>query len=342
MTDHVVLGQLAGHDAAALMRDGRLEDLLIDPPEDLPRPGAIFRAGVDRAMKGQGGLFLRLPGCKGYLRHSKGVPTGKPLLVQVSGFAEPGKAIPVSSRPLFKSRYCIVSPGAPGANISRAIRDEEELVRLRSLASEIDLPEGFGLILRSAAEGTDEDEIEADILAMMDTATAVMADAGKDPELLLDGPGVAERAWAEWPTASPPDPDEDFASGGVLDALDALIGPESLPGGGSIYVEATRALVAVDVNTGPDTSPAAGLKANLAAAKELPRALRLRGLGGQIVVDLAPVAKKDRMRVEQAFKSAFKRDTVETSLVGWTPLGNLEIQRKRERLPVAPLLSRHV
>ena len=81
-----------------------------------------------------------------------------------------------------------------------------------------------------------------------------------------------------------------------LDALRAAHVP--LGGGASMYVEPTRALVAVDVNTGGDTTPAAGLKANIAAARELPRQLRLRGLGGQITLDLAPMPKKDRRQFE--------------------------------------------
>ena len=95
----------------------------------------------------------------------------------------------------------------------------------------------------------------------------------------------------------------------------------------------TRALVAVDINTGGDTSPAAGLKANLAAAKELPRQLRLRGLGGQIVLDLAPMGKKERRGFESTLRAALRRDTTETALVGWTPLGHYELQRKRDRVP---------
>ena len=67
-------------------------------------------------------------------------------------------------------------------------------------------------------------------------------------------------------------------------------------------------LVAVDVNTGGDTSPAAGLKANMAALRDLPRQLRLRGLGGQVVVDLAPMAKKDRRPVETELRRALKAD----------------------------------
>jgi len=89
------------------------------------------------------------------------------------------------------------------------------------------------------------------------------------------------------------------------------------------------------VNTGGNTTPAASLKANLAAARELPRQLRIRGLGGPIVVDFAPMPKKDRPRLEQALRSAFRSDQVETALVGWTALGHFELQRKRERLPLA-------
>ena len=104
-----------------------------------------------------------------------------------------------------------------------------------------------------------------------------------------------------------------------------------LPGGGAFYVEPTRALVAVDVNTGGDTSLAAGLKANVACAQALPRVLRLQGLGGQIVLDLAPMPKKDRRGFEAALRQAFRRDDIETALVGWTPLGHYEMQRKRAR-----------
>ena len=99
-------------------------------------------------------------------------------------------------------------------------------------------------------------------------------------------------------------------------------------------MEPTRALTAVDVNTGGDLSPAAALKTNLAAARELPRQLRLRGLGGQIVIDFAPLAKIARGQVEKALNAALRTDATETRIVGWTPLGHLELQRKRSRRPL--------
>ena len=91
----------------------------------------------------------------------------------------------------------------------------------------------------------------------------------------------------------------------------------------------------MDVNTGNDASLAAGLKANLACARALPRALRLRGLGGQITLDLAPMPKKDRRAFESALRQTLRADDIETTLVGWTPLGHFELQRKRARQPLS-------
>ncbi|MFB0994269.1 MAG: ribonuclease E/G, partial [Paracoccaceae bacterium] len=158
------------------------------------------------------------------------------------------------------------------------------------------------------------------------------------PELLVDGPLAHEVAWRDW---ADPEPDavEQTATAmedhGVLDTIDVLLTPVvPLGAGGSMVVEPTRALVAVDINTGPDTSPAASLKVNIAAARDLPRQLRLRGLGGQVVVDFAPMPKRDRAILEQVLRAAFKGEAAETSLAGWTPLGLYELARKRDRQPL--------
>jgi Ribonuclease G/E len=337
----VALGKIGGREAAALVVDGRLEDLLVASPEGgPPGPGAIFRGIVDRQMKGQGGVFLRLPGGgRGFLREAKGLRPGQALLVQVTGHAEPGKALPVTPRLLFKSRHAIVTPDAPGLNLSRRIHDTGERARIAAAAAAAMAGSEMGLILRSAAAGAGDDEIAEDVAAMRALAEQVTADPGREAELLLDAPGPHALAWRDWAEPAPDEVAEGsraFADHGVLEAVDALSRADvALGGGATMWVEPTRALVAVDVNTGGDTSPAAGLKANLAAARELPRQLRLRGLGGQVVIDFAPMPKADRRAVEGALKAAFRADAVETALVGWTPLGHYEAQRKRERLPLA-------
>lgn len=338
----VVLGAVGGLEAAALMVDGQLEDLLVDVSEAMAlAPGAICRAKIERPMKGQGGLFVMLPGGeKGFLKDAKGLSPGQSVLVQVSGGAEPGKAIPVTLRLLFKGRYGIVTPGAPGLNVSRRIRDEDMREGLQALAAVVMEGSEMGLILRSACEGAEEGEIVEDLAGLRDLAEAVLADVDGAPELLVDAPSPHEEAWREWADPAPDEVVEGFEEHGVLEAIDAVLTPRvALPGGGHLMIEPTRALVAVDVNTGADTSPAAALKANIAAARDLPRQLRLRGLGGQVVVDFAPMPKKDRLVLEQQLRAAFKTEAAETSLAGWTPLGLYELVRKRDRVALAALLA---
>ncbi|QUJ76949.1 ribonuclease E/G [Sulfitobacter albidus] len=335
----IILDHLGDVEAAALMVDGQLDDLLIDSP-DAPRVGMIYRAIADRPVKGQGGMFLKTPDGSAFLRQIKGLAPGQPILVQVSGFAEPGKAVPVTQKLLFKSRFAIVTPEAPGLNISRSIRDEAERDRLLEIAHDAAAEAPHGLILRSSCAGAGAEEIAEDITAMLSLADAVLEDAGTDPETLTEGDGPHTIAWRDW--TGPADIETEpggFETHGVLDALEALRGAAvPLGAGASMYVEPTRALVAVDVNTGRDASLAAGIKANMACARALPRALRLRGLGGQITLDLAPMPKKDRRPFETALRAAFRSDDVDTTLVGWTPLGHYELQRKRARAPLAEVL----
>lgn len=336
------LDRIGDRPAAALLLDGRLEDLCIDPEGDEPIPGAIYRAVADRPVKGMGGMFVKLPGGSGFLRQTAGIAPGQRVLVQVSGPAEPGKAVPVTTRLLFKSRHAIVTPGAPGLNISRRIRDEAARNALEAMATAgmAGADGSLGLILRSACEEAEPEAVAEDIAAMRGLAEAVLADLTGGPELLVDGPSAHDLAWRDWLDPAPDEVLEDgsFAAHGVTDQIESLLAPRvDLPGEGHMVIEPTRALVAVDVNTGPDTSPAAALKANVAAARELPRQLRLRGLGGQVVIDFAPMPKRDRHILDQVLKAAFKTDG-ESNLAGWTTLGLYEMTRRRDRLLLRDLL----
>ncbi|MEE2862473.1 MAG: ribonuclease E/G [Paracoccus sp. (in: a-proteobacteria)] len=341
----VVLGRLFGLEAAALMQDGQLIDLLISsgPLSDLP-PGAVCRAATDRFMKGQGGVFLRLPGGQtGYLRDRKGVSEGKPLLVQIAGVAEDGKALPLSTRLLFRGRHVLVTPEAPGINVSRRIRDEERRDELAAMGREVLADRSHGLILRSAAETADDEDISTELAELIELADRICAETTGAPELLLDAPSPWEQAWMDWADPAPDtveEGDDSFARCGVLEAIDDLLQVQvDLPGGASAFIEPTRALVTVDVNTGSDSSLAAGLKANIALARDLPRQLALRGLGGQIVIDFAPMPKRDRVALDQVLGAAFRQAGAETTLVGWTAMGLFELNRKRDRVPLARLAA---
>lgn len=344
----VALGRLNGRDAAAQLIDGRLEELRIAPTADMP-PGAetIFRARMERPAKGLGGSFVTLPGGRtGFVKRAKGYRPGQALLVQVAGHAEPGKALPVTTRLLFKGRYAIVTPGAPGLNVARGIRDAQERARLADIAARA-TAQGVGepgVIIRSAAENAPAEAVLAELTDLLRECAETLAQGEGKPALLRPAPGphaIALRDWVLPEGGGLVEGAEVFAEHGIEERIAALLQPVvELPGGGSIAIEATRALIAVDIDTGGDMSPAAGLKANVAAARDLPRQLRLRGLGGQIVIDFAPMAKRDRQVLEQTLRAALRADDDGATMVGWTPLGHFELQRRRDRPPLAGLLAR--
>jgi ribonuclease G len=337
----VLLATLGGgRTAAARLVDGRLDDLIVDPVRDdpTPRPGAIHRARLGRPMKGLGGAIVEVgQGQTGFLRDTRGLAQGRPVLVQVSAWAEPHKAPPVTRRLLIKRRLGILTPGAPGLNLARSLAAEAR-PRLEALAAAAmaGASDDLGLILRSAAADALDPEIAVEVAALRAAWDRLEPDGA--PVCLLPAPTAAEEARRDWPDPGPGGLRDDpaaFDDHGVWEAIDALRSPTfALPGGAELAVEPTRALVAVDVNTGGDLTPAAALKANLAAARELPRQLRLRGLGGQVAIDFAPLAKPERGRVTDALTVALARDSIETTIVGWTPLGHLELARRRSRRPL--------
>ncbi len=329
-----------GH-AAALMVDGRLQDLLIDPSptEAVPQPEAIYRAVPGRPMKGLGGVMVELGGGQSGFLRSQRLPTpGRPLLVQVTGWAEPGKAPPVTARLVLKGRTAILTPAAPGLNVARGLRCPERRILLNALAASAmeGADPSLGLILRTAAGAANDDAILAEIAVLRAEWDALSTRTSGLPACLRTAPGAAAEALRDWcdggesireaPTA--------LADAGVWEEVESLRQPRVPLGQGSMTIEPTRALVAVDINTGGDVSPSAGVTVSLAAAAELPRQLRLRGLGGQVAIDFAPFARAERPRIERALAAALRGDGIDTTLAGWTPLGHLELQRKRARRPL--------
>lgn len=279
----ILLDHMGDRQAAALVEDGKLHDLFLET--DLPAPGTIYRAVADRPMKAQGGMFLKTPDGSAFLRQVKGLAPGQTLLVQVSGFAEEGKATPVTSKLLFKSRYVIVTPDAPGLNISRSIKDDDRRDALLQIIREGLDPFEYGMILRSSCADADDEDILEDAQNMLGLAGAVLTDQDGAPELLVEADNPHTLGWREW--TAPADVVTEvgcFETHGVLDMIEDLQSPAVRIEGGHYYVEPTRAFVTVDVNTGKDTSPAAGIKANIAMARDLPRQLRLRGLGGRLLL----------------------------------------------------------
>ena len=333
-------------EAAAVLNDGVLDDFLFSLEDGDPDPGTVFHSIADRQLKGQGAWTVRLPGGRrGYLRTGRDYEQGARILTQVSGIAEPGKLAPVSDRAELSGRFAVVTGSRQGVSVSRKIRDASENQRVRQAAQAALEPfHGLGVIVRSSAANAGDDLISEEIrrLAREFNDLADMRESGL-PKLVRAAPSVLDRAVADWGEAAHiiDRQEGSWERHGIADLLDPFAVPETaLANGGSLVIEPTRALTAIDINSGADTTRKSSLRTNLAAAKELPRQLRIRGLGGQIVIDFAPTAKKDRASIREILEKAFRSSRVATTLVGWTGLGHFEMHRSRERLPLSRWLTK--
>ena len=207
---------------------------------------------------------------------------------------------------------------------------------------------GKGALLSARIEGVEADRLAAGA-ATLDPPARLHPAPGFANSLKLRLPGCPERVLVD--EAAPlGELRQSFPAAEItqspigdwpldLDALFdcALAATVPLPGGGAIHIDEARAAVLIDVDTGSrDTGSAArsSRRANLAAARMIARQLRLRQLGGGIVVDFAALdAPRERERLRQAIAAALAGDPARPQLLGWTRLGHLEIVRPR-RLPL--------
>ena len=353
----IVIDRTDTRSVAALVVDGRIEDLLIDHPNPtIPVPGAVYRAQVERRLKGLGGFILDLgQGHNGFLKSREKLEPGHRLAVQVNSVPAHGKAAGVATQFRFRTTFVVLNSGRRGVGFSeRFTGDQECRTRLRDAAHSTP-----GLDLSSTAVSFRAPCRDADLAAVADElaketreSNRILESANRgNPGLRAHAPAASERARTEWVFPTPDriiDERGSFDTLGIWDMVARILDPAvSLPKspgaaervgtGATMVIEPTQALIAVDVNTGDIFSRSPGLDANLLAIDDLPRQLRLRGFGGQVVIDLAPMAKRHRNQIKEAIANAFSTDPVTTTPVGWTPLGHFELHRKRERFSLDAL-----
>jgi Ribonuclease G/E len=162
-----------------------------------------------------------------------------------------------------------------------------------------------------------------------------------EPErILFDDPGVLRELRAAFPAAEITYRSHEAWPADLDGLFDAALAPTlALSGGGLVHIEESRAAVLIDVDSGtPEAGSAAraALRVNLAAAEAIGRQLRLRGLGGGIVVDFVGLdGSRPRERVRLAMEAALKPDPAQPQVLGWTRLGHLELVRPRRGRPLS-------
>jgi ribonuclease G len=294
---------------------------------------------------------------------------GQDMLLQVVRAAMGSKGPRVTTRLALPGRYLVLLIGDGSyVGVSRKIEKEVERQRLRSIAERI-RPQGNGLIVRTEAEGKGARVLRQDVEYLMQLAERIHAKAkeAKAPALLhedlplvsriirdtssrqvkhivVDSAEVHEDVLELVELTSPQfkqrvtlhsDKLPLFTAHGIEEEIDRLLRRRVWLGtGGYITIDETEALTTIDVNSGRLTATSGLeetiLRTNLQAADEVARQLRLRDLGGIIVIDFIDMDKaKHRAKVTEAFESNLRRDRAKTKVLHLSPLGLVEMTRKR-------------
>jgi ribonuclease G len=249
-------------------------------------------------------------------------------------------------------RNLVLMPMSNNAGISRRIESEEERKRLKDILTSIK-PEGLGLIARTASEGASEEDLKADMDLLLKlwedikgTVPSIQAPYLLHKDLDLQLRAVRDLFTSAVEQVIVDDPEghamvlefvRKFMKHGIdVSLAEALRRKVWLKSGGYIVIDETEALVSIDVNTGrfvgkrnfDDTI----LKTNLEAVKESVYQIRLRNLGGIIIIDFIDMEKEaHREMVHTLLKEALKNDKAKTNILKISELGLVEMTRKRTR-----------
>jgi ribonuclease E len=297
------------------------------------------------------------------------------LLVQVVKEERGNKGAALTTYLSLAGRYSVLMPNTSrGGGISRKITSSSDRKRLRELQDELDLPDGMGVILRTAGASQPTEEIRHDFdyllrvweqvreTTLQSVAPMLVHEEGslikrslrdlfgkEIDEVIVAGESGYREARDLMKMLMPSqlksvkqhkDPQPLFARYGVESQLDAMFSNSvTLKSGGYIVINQTEALVAIDVNSGRSTREHniedTALKTNLEAADEVARQLRLRDLAGLIVIDFIDMEEhRNNRNVEKRLKDALRNDRARIQVGRISPFGLMEMSRQRMRTGV--------
>jgi ribonuclease E len=297
---------------------------------------------------------------------------GDEVLVQVIKEGIGTKGPTLSTYISIPGRYLVLMPALGRVGVSRKIEDEDERRKLRSMMLELQLPKGVGFIVRTAGQERTRKELSRDVAYLLrlwkvivkkiKTASApcdiyeesdIMIRTIRDTftddidSIWVDEEGAYKRAQEFLDQTMPRfadrlqkyDRKEPLFHHYRLEQEIARIHQRVVPlkGGGSIVIDQTEALVAIDVNSGnfrggDENAEENAFHLNCAAAKEIARQLRLRDLGGVVVNDFIDMRKEGhRRKVEKTLRDAMRRDRARTKILRTSPFGLIEMTRQRIR-----------
>jgi len=303
---------------------------------------------------------------------------GQEVIVQITKEGVGTKGPTLTSYLSIPGRFLVMMPGMNRHGVSRKIEDDEVRRKMRDMMQELELPSGMGFIMRTAGVDQSKRELQRDLQYLTrlwrtvverirrlpspaelyresDLVTRTIRDVYTSDftELILDDEHRAYQA-ADFLQLVMPRTKSTVKVYGRRDPLFHRLGIEEeierinmrhvpLPSGGSLVIDSTEAMVAIDVNSGrfrsPDDAEETAVRINVEAAEEIARQLRLRDLGGLIVCDFIDMrADRNKRKVERALRDALKKHKERARLLRMSAFGLIEITRQRQ----GPSLKRNI
>ena len=297
-------------------------------------------------------------------------PIGSEIVIQVSKGAIGTKGPRVTTNISLAGRYLVLMPFTEQFGISRKIEDPKERARLRKIVQRLSVPEGMGIIMRTVASGTRARHFVRDLAMLLEQWNEIESRraANPAPACIFQEPGLIERTARDFLTeevnqvicddAETTEKIREIAGRisrrakrrvhhmavssqpiferiGIQKQIDEAFSRQVwLPCGGYIVIDETEALIAIDVNTGRNRGAKDVdkmiLQTNIEAAVEVARQLRLRNIGGLVVIDLIDMRhRKDQQAVYKAIKDRLKKDKAKTQVLQISPIGLMEMTRQR-------------
>jgi ribonuclease E len=296
---------------------------------------------------------------------------GQEIMVQVIKEGIGTKGPTLTSYLSIPGRFLVMMPDMDRVGVSRKVEDDDQRREARKVLDQLELPEGFGFILRTAGIDRGKMELKRDLAYLQrlwkdmerrrkagnkprllytesDLLVRTLRDAltTEIDEIVIDDANALQRAGRFLKIAAPRSGVKlahydmhtpIFHAFGVEKQIEQIHKRDApLKSGGRLVIDETEALVAIDVNSGKMRSHSdaetTAFKTNMEAADEICRQLKLRDLGGLVVLDLIDMrSKSHRREVETKFKNLFKRDRARTKVLPISQLGLLELTRQRMR-----------
>ena len=310
---------------------------------------------------------------------AKRFPPGSEIIVQVTKGPISTKGPRITANLSIPGRYLVMMPGTKVRGVSKKIGDAAERKRLKQILDRLPLPENVGLVVRTVGQGASAKAFAHDLRNLLSVWNEMQGNIKhlRTPCCIFQEPDLCERVVRDWLTEDVDgiviDDEESFNNmrevcarisrrarskihrfegmTGIFDHYglerqlhEAFARQVPLKSGGYLVIDETEALIAVDVNTGhhkgSGSQEEAILEVNLEAVEEVARQLRLRNIGGLVILDLIDMkSRKHQNQVVKALKQALRRDRARTNVLNISELGLLEMSRQRQEESILSMLT---